>query len=84
MELTTETRRALALRATHGHPHAVVETTPNGQNVSAFSTSIVADAFAETVREMGGSEVREFDLSSGKGVAFNAQAYSLARKRSGV
>jgi hypothetical protein len=84
MELSMNTRRALALHATHNHPHAVVEATPNGQNVSAFGTAIVADAFAETVREMGGTTVTQFDLSSGKGVAFNAQAYSLARKRSGV
>jgi len=81
MELTTETRRAMSLNAKSNRPYIVVEETAKGQNVSAFGTAIVADAFAETVREMGGSEVREFDMTSGKGVAFNAQAYSLARRR---
>jgi hypothetical protein len=83
MELSAKTQRAFVFYASHNQPHIVVEETAKGQNVSAFGTAIVADAFAETVREMGGSEVREFDLSSGKGCAFNAQAYSLARKRSG-
>jgi hypothetical protein len=84
MELSTETRRAMSLNANHGRPHIVVEETAKGQNVNAFGTAIVADAFAETVREMGGTEVAEFDLSAGRGSAFNAQAYSIARKRSGV
>jgi hypothetical protein len=81
MELSMNTRRTLATNALDNRPHAVVETTPNGQTVSAFGTAIVADAFAETVREMGEAEVTQFDLSAGRGSAFNAQAYSLARRR---
>jgi len=83
MELTTETRRALALHATHNQPFAVVEYTAKGQNVYPFMAADTANAFAATLRAMG-AEVAEFDLSSGKGILFNAQAYSLARKRSGV
>jgi hypothetical protein len=81
MELTTETRRAMSLNATHNLPHIVVEFCPKGQNVYAFKSVDTADAFAATLREMGGTEVAEFDMTSGKGGAFNAQAYSLARRR---
>jgi hypothetical protein len=81
MELEMNTRRTLATAAYNNRPFAVVETAANGQTVSSFGTAIVADAFAETVREMGGSEVTQFDLTSGKGLAFNVQAYSLARRR---
>jgi hypothetical protein len=83
MELSMNTRRAIATNATH-LPHIVVEETPRGQNVYPFRESDTANAFAATIRLMGGSEVREFDMTSGKGVAFNAQAYSIARKRSGM
>jgi hypothetical protein len=84
MELTTETRRALALHATHNLPNIVVEESAKGQNVYPFKSVDVADAFADTLRLMGGTTVTQFDLSSGKGCAFNAQAYSIARKRSGM